>query len=402
MLASPFAFYRGAAAIMAADLAGSPTTGITVQLCGDAHISNFGLYASPERRLVFDINDFDETHPGPWEWDVKRLAASIAVASRGNGFSRKAVERAVLAGVAGYRLKMRELATQGELAVWYASVHADLAAIERLRGTQARREARRVVARAHTRDHTQAQARLTQLVDGRMRLRSDPPLMVPIRELVDIEQLRRHADALMQLLHDYIESLDVSLRPLLRRYRFMDLAHRVVGVGSVGLRAWVALYAGRDDDDPLFLQVKEASTSVLEPYLEASPFENAGQRVVAGQRLMQASSDILLGWLRAIGPDGHEADYYVRQLRDWKGSAEIEVLGPSTLADYAASCGRALARSHARSGDRAAIAGWLGKGDSFERALATFAIAYADQNDRDYQALRDAVAAGRIEAIEGL
>ena len=397
MLASPFAFYRGAAIIMAADLAASEHTGITVQLCGDAHVSNFGLFGSPERSLVFDINDFDETLPGPWEWDVKRLVASLAVVGRMNGFGREDRERVVRACAKAYRDRMRMLAEMRELDVWYDHTVVDdnvEASVDRPFGQAIRRTA----AKARSHDNLEALAKLTRLVDGRRRLVSDPPLLVPIDELVGEAEARRNEQQASSLFDAYRESLEASRRELAVRFRFAGLARKVVGVGSVGTRAWVVLLLGRDDGDPLLMQVKEAQPSVLEHYLNCRPYANAAERVVEGQRLMQSSSDILLGWLHCVGPDGHEGDYYVRQLHDWKGSVTPEAMTPQLLADYGQSCGHVLARAHARSGDRIAIAGYLGGGEAADVAFTRFGEAYAQQNEQDYATLREAAATGRVSA----
>ena len=397
MLASPFAFYRGAAIIMAADLAASEHTGITVQLCGDAHVSNFGLFGSPERSLVFDINDFDETLPGPWEWDVKRLVASLAVVGRMNGFGREDRERVVRACAKAYRDRMRMLAEMRELDVWYDHTVVDdnvEASVDRPFGQAIRRTA----AKARSHDNLEALAKLTRLVDGRRRLVSDPPLLVPIDELVGEAEARRNEQQASSLFDAYRESLQASRRELAVRFRFAGLARKVVGVGSVGTRAWVVLLLGRDDGDPLLMQVKEAQPSVLEHYLNCRPYANAAERVVEGQRLMQSSSDILLGWLHCVGPDGHEGDYYVRQLHDWKGSVTPESMTPQLLADYGQSCGHVLARAHARSGDRIAIAGYLGGGEAADVAFTRFGEAYAQQNEQDYATLREAAATGRVSA----
>jgi uncharacterized protein (DUF2252 family) len=397
MLASPFAFYRGAAIIMAADLAASEHTGITVQLCGDAHVSNFGLFGSPERSLVFDINDFDETLPGPWEWDVKRLVASLAVVGRMNGFGREDRERVVRACAKAYRDRMRMLAEMRELDVWYDHTVVDdnvEASVDRPFGQAIRRTA----AKARSHDNLEALAKLTRLVDGRRRLVSDPPLLVPIDELVGEAEARRNEQQASSLFDAYRESLQASRRELAVRFRFAGLARKVVGVGSIGTRAWVVLLLGRDDGDPLLMQVKEAQPSVLEHYLNCRPYANAAERVVEGQRLMQSSSDILLGWLHCVGPDGHEGDYYVRQLHDWKGSVTPEAMTPQLLADYGQSCGHVLARAHARSGDRIAIAGYLGGGEAADIAFTRFGEAYAQQNEQDYATLREAAATGRVSA----
>jgi uncharacterized protein (DUF2252 family) len=399
MLASPFAFLRGTADIMAADLAGTPTTGIRVQLCGDAHLSNFGLFGSAERDLIFDVNDFDETLPGPWEWDVKRLAASIAVAGRERGLSAGRRRRNTELAVGEYRRAMREFAVMGELEVWYARLNVkELLRLARIRlGSKQARDLESRTAKVRRKDSVRAFEKLTTIVDGEPRIRSDPPLLVPIEELAagvagDDLEARIHS-----LVEAYRESLPPDRRRLLERFRHVGTARKVVGVGSVGTFAWVVLMSGRDGRDPLFLQCKEAGPSVLEPYAGESPYENHGRRVVEGQRLMQASSDILLGWLTSPSVDGRERDYYVRQLWDWKGSANVDEMPRDRLAAYGGVCGWTLARAHARTGDRIAIAGYLGKGDRFDRAIAEFAERYADQVERDHAALDEAARGGRVE-----
>jgi uncharacterized protein (DUF2252 family) len=405
MLVSPFTFYRGAALIMASDLAATPRSGLTVQCCGDAHLSNFGVFASPERRLMFDVNDFDETLPGPWEWDVKRLSASMLIAARDNGFPVKDQERIVLETVEEYRTAMAGFAAMKNLDVWYA--HLDIeSALEELGSQLKPRQVKRTekaLAKARTKDSMSAFSKLTHLVDGEPRIVAEPPLIVPIHDLAQGAEREDMFDALHELLRSYRATLEYDRRVLLEEFRLVDLARKVVGVGSVGTRAWIALLLGRDGQDPLFLQLKEAESSVLEEMLEPSEFENHGERVVAGQRLMQASSDIFLGWLRVeSGLDGQERDFYGRQLKDWKGSAEIERMNPKGLAAYGRLCGWTLARAHARSGDRIAIAAYLGRGPSFDRAIVQFSSAYAEQNERDYKALTKAVKAGRITAQKGL
>jgi uncharacterized protein (DUF2252 family) len=398
MLASPFAFFRGAAAVMAADLAPTPASGFTAQLCGDAHLSNFGGFASPERLLLFDVNDFDETLPGPWEWDVKRLAASIAVAGRENGFDRSQRRRVVEAAAAEYRRSMRELAAMGNLDVWYQRLDVEAIA-ERWStavGQKQRRAFERNVAKIRAKDRGRAFAKLTREVDGRVRIVSEPPLIVPIGELIGDEGESLEAGA-QELLGAYAETLSADCRALFDSYRFVDAALKVVGVGSVGTRAWIVLLLGRDEGDPLFLQIKEAQRSVLEPYAAPSEYEHQGERVVQGQRLVQAASDLLLGWVTAEGLDGERRDFYVRQLWDAKGSAQVERMDPRAMAAYAEICGTTLAHAHARGGDRIAIAAYLGKSAVFDGAIAGFAEAYADQNERDYAALRDAAHSGRVE-----
>jgi uncharacterized protein (DUF2252 family) len=406
MMVSPFTFYRGAALPMASDLATTPASGLAVQACGDAHLSNFGIFGSAERRLMFDVNDFDETLPGPWEWDVKRLAASLEVAARGNGFPAKQRREIVAAAVARYRQAMRSFAGMTNLDVWYA--HADMDQLRAQFESQLQPRQRKTVAKglakARTRDSMQEVAKLTRMVDGRPRIISDPPLLVPIDELMPSDTSRTALEEQFgALIAKYRRTLETDRRYLLEQYEFCDMARKVVGVGSVGTRCWIVLMLGRDSSDPLFLQVKEAEASVLSRFVGASKFANQGQRVVAGQRLMQASSDIFLGWQRIeVGLDGRQRDFYVRQLRDWKFSVDIENILASGMKLYGELCGWTLARAHARSGDRIAISAYLGGSDVFDRAIAQFAAAYADQNERDHQSLVDAVASGRIIAESGL
>ncbi len=407
MLVSPFTFYRGAAAVMAHDLASTPRAGLRAQLCGDAHLSNVGGYASPERSLVFDLNDFDETLPGPFEWDVKRLAASFEIAGRDRDFTDAQRSRAVLNAVRAYRDWMRKLAEAGNLDVWYARL--DVETVERrLRAQQAKQQADAVVkaaAKARTKDSMKAFAKLTQEVDGERRIVSDPPLIVSAADLAQEAgiQYERLEGVIHELFREYRETLQDDRRHLLEEYRMVDLARKVVGVGSVGTRCWIVLLLGRDGDDPLFLQIKEAQESVLEPYLGQSEYENHGQRVVAGQQLMQATSDIFLGWLHSKETlDGAERDFFVRQLWDWKTSVDLDTILPEGLELYGEVCGFLLARAHACSGDRIAISSYLGKSDSFDRALAEFAVAYADQNERDHAAVRKAAEEHRIPVQEGL
>jgi len=404
MLVSPFTFYRGAASIMAADLATTPHSGIVTQVCGDAHLMNFGVFASPERRLVFGINDFDETYPGPWEWDVKRLAASFAIAGRDNGFSTKEREAVLQALVGRYRSAMHEYAAMSNLAVWYS--HLDIESTVRDFGRQVdpavRKRAEANVAKARTRDSLQAFDKLTHVIDGRRCIISDPPLVEPVDELVQGVARVQIEDFFRGVIHRYQRTLSSDRRHLLEGFRFADIARKVVGVGSVGTRAFIVLMLGRDDADPLLLQAKEAQASVLEAFVGRSERRSHGERVVHGQRLMQANSDIFLGWDQVTGIDGVERDYYVRQLRDWKGAAMVEVMSPTTMAIYARGCGASLARAHARSGDRLAIASYLGGGQSFDRAICEFSETYADQNERDYDALVQAEKDGRITAQRGL
>ncbi len=404
MLVSPFAFYRGAAMIMAGDLAATPRSGLTVQCCGDAHLSNFGLFASPERRLVFDLNDFDETLPGPWEWDVKRLAVSMLIAANDNGYTLKQQQQVVLGTVGQYRGAMAGFAKMTNLDVWYAHLDAE-SAMQEL-GSQLKpaiaKQTGKDLAKARTRDSMSALSKLTTVVDGRVRIANQAPLVVPIVDLVPEGDRGVLFESLDGLLHAYRHTLEFDRRLILDQFELTDFARKVVGVGSVGTRAWIALMLGRDGEDPLFLQVKEAEASVLEEHLGASEFPNHGQRVVTGQRLMQAASDIFLGWLRDPGIDGEARDFYGRQLRDWKGSAEIERMSPDGMTGYGKLCGWTLARAHARSGDRIAIAAYLGSGASFDRAILEFSEAYAEQNKRDYEALASAVSTGTIKAQPGL
>ena len=404
MLVSPFAFYRGGAAIMASDLAALPHTALVTQLCGDSHASNFGVFASPERRLVFDINDFDETSPGPWEWDVKRLVASLAVAGRDNAFKAKERQRVVRDTTASYRSAMRAFAGKRDLEVWYARLEVEplLAELRPALTRQQRKRLDRDVAKARTRDSLRAFSKLTHEVDGEPRIISDPPLIVPVEELAPTATEAEQTKVVRDFLRGYRDSLSTDRRVLLGRYRFAHLARKVVGVGSVGTEAWIALLLGRDRQDPLFLQVKEAQPSVLEPFVGKSTYRNHGARVVAGQRLMQAASDIFLGWRRMPRSSGGTVDFYARQLKDWKGTVELGVMRPDEMAAYGRTCGWALARGHARSGDRIAIASYLGGGTPFDRALVAFAEAYADQNERDYEALVEAARSGRVKAETGL
>lgn len=406
MLVSPFTFFRGAAAGMAADLAGTADSGLTVQLCGDAHLSNFGMFASPERSLVFDVNDFDETHPGPWEWDVKRLAASLEIAARDNEFGPKKRRRAVMAAARGYQQAMAEFAGLKQLDLWYA--RAD---VEELRGTlkaglkKARRKTfDKALAKARGRTSARAFGRLTGLVDGRRRILPDPPLIMPIRDLLPDVERAELEERFRGLLSGYRSTLQSDTRRLLDSFDFVDLARKVVGVGSVGTRCWIVLMRGRDGDDPLFLQVKEAQRSVIAEYGGRPTPERGGEgeRVVRGQRLMQAVSDIFLGWQSVEGIDGRLRDFYVRQLADWKGSVVIEGLSAPELAAYGRLCGWSLARAHARTGDRIAIAAYLGQDEAFPESVADFAALYADQNERDYAALNDARRSGRIPVESGL
>jgi uncharacterized protein (DUF2252 family) len=409
MMVSPFTFYRGAALLMAADLARTPSSGLTVQLCGDAHLSNFGLFGSAERRLVFDINDFDETHPGPFEWDVKRLVASFEIAGRHRGFTDVERREMILAAGRGYRERMLHSAEQSVLDAWYDSLDAEKVQSwlrdEKTIGTAEKRQVKgfdSIVAKALTKDRLKSFAKLVTTENGEMRIIADPPLIVPVEDLVTDGRGAEQIESWMRdLLASYQRTLHIQHHPI-SEYDYVHMARKVVGVGSVGTRAWIVLLTGRDDADPFFLQAKEAQRSVLERFLEPSEFENSGERVVRGQRLMQASSDIFLGWQRVEGTDGIERDFYLRQLHDWKGSLEPEVMVPRGALLYARVCCETLARAHARSGDRVAIAAYLGKSDRFEEFIADFAEAYAGQNDADYAAFVAAVDSGRLEAVHGL
>jgi uncharacterized protein (DUF2252 family) len=408
MLASPFTFYRGAAAIMSADLAGSPGSGITVQLCGDAHLSNFGVFGTPERQLIFDINDFDETLPGPWEWDVKRMAASFEILGRFRGFSPDNRYAIVIAGVREYRERMRRAAELPTLGAWYDQLEAGVllnlvrqqVRVRQLDKKEGHR-AEKHVSRAYANDSTRVLARRAAEADGELRIVAEPPLIVPIEDLaVPGTGWEDPAPLIKKLLASYRRTLGHQGHPL-EEFRYVHAARKVVGVGSVGTRCYILLLTGRDANDPLFLQVKEAQASVLEPYAGHSTYAHHGQRVVMGQRLMQAATDIFLGWQRIRGLDGVPRDYYVRQFHDWKGSADVERLLVPGAKVYARFCGATLARAHARWGDRIAIAAYLGRGDIFDRAIADFSAVYADQNERDYEAFTAAVNSGRLTAQAG-
>ena len=406
MLVSPFTFYRGAAYLMASDLASGPRTGLHTQLCGDAHLSNFGGFAAPDRKIVFSLNDFDETLPGPFEWDVKRLAASFAVAGRDRGFDEK--QRAAINKEVGrsYRENIRGFAAMRNLDMWYSRIEVDelVALVKQQAGSKDAKAEKRFeanVAKGRTKDSIKAFGKLTEEVDGELRIVGDPPLIVPIEEAFPdhVEQIE---EFLRGIVRSYRRTLAGDRRKLLERFRYVHAARKVVGVGSVGTRAWICLMLGRDDQDPLFLQFKEAQPSVLEPFLGRSEYANSGQRVVEGQRLTQAASDIMLGWIKVDAPDGVKRDFYVRQLWDAKMSALVEFMDPRAMTLYAQVCGRELARAHARAGDGIAISSYLGNSDTFDRAIAQFAESYADQNERDYAALKTAVEVGRVHAEFGL
>ncbi len=404
MMVSAFTFFRGAAYLMAADLAGTPRTGLHTQLCGDAHLSNFGGFAAPDRRLVFGVNDFDESLPGPFEWDLKRLVASFAVGGRDRGFSDAERRQVNLAVTRSYRENMRSLASMPTMDLWYARIDVDeLVAVTQRAGTK--KEFKRFeknVAKARSKDSMRAFSKLTTIVDGEPRIISDPPLITPIEDIAGDADAAAITEFVHGTIRRYRRTLASDRRHLLERFRYVHAARKVVGVGSVGTRAWIVLLVGRDNDDPLILQVKEAEASVLEPFLGKSKHQSHGQRVVEGQRLMQAASDIMLGWDRITGPDGVDRDFYVRQLWDQKGSALVELMSPTTMAMYAKVCGETLARAHARSGDAEAIASYMGSGAVLDEAMADFAETYADQNERDFDALKAAVASGRLESTPGL
>jgi|tagenome__1003787_1003787.scaffolds.fasta_scaffold20925175_2 uncharacterized protein (DUF2252 family) len=403
MAASPFAFYRGAAYVLASDLARSPATGIRVQLCGDAHLANFGGFASPERDLVFDLNDFDETLPGPWEWDIKRLAASIEVAARARDFGTKERTRVVRSAVESYRIAMRRFAGMKALETWYTST--DVRELRAEFGAQLRPEQlkkfEKAIAKGKSKDSARAYNKLAVSLNGSPRIAADPPLITPIEDLLPDAEAHQLDERMRGLIAQYAQTLPDDRRRLLSRFRYVHAARKVVGVGSVGTRAWICLMLGQDSE-PLFLQAKEAQPSVLAPFLGASEYSNQGQRVVEGQRLMQATSDIFLGWIHLNGIDGQPRDFYVRQLCDWKTSAEIETLVPEGMTAYGRMCGWTLARAHARSGDAMAIGAYLGGGPAFDNALTRFAATYADQNERDHGSLVDAIKARQVPAETGV
>jgi uncharacterized protein (DUF2252 family) len=404
MASAPFAFYRGAALVMASDLSMTPTSGLSTQLCGDAHLSNFGVFGSPERHLLFDLNDFDETAPGPFEWDVKRLAASLEIAGRANEFKAKQRRAIVVAAVQSYRESMRGFAQQGNLAVWYARLDVDeaLAASRSQLSLEGARRTEAAMAKARTRDSMNALEKLTTMVDGRARIVGDPPLVETISELFPDRDPDEVMTEMRELIRAYRTSLVPDRRYLLEQYRLVDMARKVVGVGSVGTRCWILLLEGVDGGDPLFLQAKEAGDSVLSRFTGVKRRGHNGERVVTGQRLMQAASDIFLGWQRVDGFDGITRDYYVRQLRDWKASLPVEQMVAAGMTVYGRLCGWTLARAHARGGDRVQIAAYLGRKDTFDQAVADFAVAYADQNEKDHARLTDEISAGRLEAVFGL
>jgi uncharacterized protein (DUF2252 family) len=411
MLVSPFTFFRGAALVMASDLATTARSGLNAQICGDAHLSNFGIFGSPERQLIFDCNDFDETLPGPWEWDVKRLAASIVVASRNIGFSKANCMEAIIRLGQRYREAMRMMAGMTNLEVWYSNVEVQplvdaLKAHAATTGSKTEAHmaatATKATSKAKTKDSMRALNKLTRVVDGRRCIVSDPPLICTLEDLFPGEDPEQHESLFREVIRKYRQSLPTDRKHLLEQYKFSQIARKVVGVGSVGTRCWIVLMHGPRHDDVLFLQAKEAEASVLERFTKKSQYANHGARVVAGQRLMQASSDILLGWQRSAGIDGVPRDYYIRQLQDWKGSIDTDDAIPEGMKVYGELCAHTLARAHARSGDRIAIAAYLGNNAAFDKALARFAESYADQNERDYEAFAAACKSGRLHAEEGL
>lgn len=434
MAASPFAFFRGGAAIMAADLATLPNSGLVAQLCGDAHAVNFGLYASPERRLLFDVNDFDETMPGPFEWDVKRLAASIAIIGHGSHFSPQDVQNTTRATVAAYREAMRDFAGRQTLDIWYASISqqdlraaarsvrhqvlADDAAARRRRkaggrtdevsakqatklADAAERLVRKNIHRARMRTNLAALDELTEVVKGRRRIIPAPPVVLPLSALAkrDADAAQAIRETVSDRLATYAESLPTERRLLLSRYHVVDVARKVVGVGSVGMLDFIVLLQGRDVDDALFLQVKQAGRSVLADHLPGAEELVPGERVVRGQRLMQTASDLFLGWSE-LAPGGES--FYWRQLRDMKASPAVELMSPASLELHGQLCGRTLAAAHARSSDPVAIAAYLGGRSGFDTAVTAFAVRYTHQNALDFVAFTDAIADGRIEARQGV
>ncbi len=405
MLTSPFAFYRGAALIMASDLATTPNSGLSVQACGDAHLANFGVFASPERSLVFDINDFDETHPGPWEWDLKRLLVSAEIAGQSNSFSEVDRREIVLAGAQEYRFAITEFSQMRQLDIWYSKLDVE-SLLKNLKKNIKNGEVRAEhldINKAMNRTSLQALRKFTEIVNGQRRFVSAPPLVAPVRDLTH-ENLALDFDDFKNIeaaVAEYSQTLSHDRRHLLNQFTFIDLARKVVGVGSVGTRAWMALFEGRDQTDPLFLQVKEAQTSVLEAFTSPTQYANSGERVVAGQRLMQSTSDIFLGWNRVTTTEGTSRDYYIRQLRDWKGSVTVDLMNPTELKLYVRTCAWTLAKAHARTGDSIAISAYLGQGRTFDQAIVEFANEYAQQNLKDFQALEAAVASGRVVAQAG-
>jgi uncharacterized protein (DUF2252 family) len=405
MSATPFTFYRGAAAVMAIDLGNGPDTGLHTQICGDAHLANFGVFGSPERRMLFDINDFDETARGPFEWDVKRLAASLEIAARGNGYHRKVRRRIVVDAIREYRESMRSFAEMGNLELWYARIDMDeaLAAVKENLPKRGRAWADTQMTKARTRTSAQAVLKLTTVVDGELRLRHQPPLIETIEELLPDRTRDEFTEEMRTMVREYRATLTSDRRHLLEQYEVIDMARKVVGVGSVGTRCWILLLRGIDSGDPLLLQAKEAGPSVVhKAKIVGRRKANNGERVVHGQRLMQAASDIFLGWKRQDGYDGVSRDFYLRQLRDWKLSFPAELMQPRGMTEYAKLCSWTLARAHARAGDRVAMAAYLGKKHHFEEAIADFAVAYADRNEADHALLSAAIATGRLEAITGL
>jgi uncharacterized protein (DUF2252 family) len=401
MLESPFAFLRGSATVMAADLAGTPVSGIDAILCGDAHLSNFGVFATPERKLVFDINDFDEVYPGPWEWDLKRLAASAVVAGRENGFKEKKCRQLAVVVSQFYRKAMGRFAQERILDVWYYHVEAEkVLDVFDQHSKQGAKSAGKMIKKARRKTHTQTMEKLTEYVDGRRQIINDPPLLVRLRDFISGEQKEQLSEQdIEKMWSEYLGSLPEERRILLSRFRPADSALRVGGVGSVGTVCTIVLLEGSAEDDALILQQKEAGQSVLETHLGKQVYVNPAQRVVVGQRLMQASSDIFLGWNQGLRTSNH---YYWRQLKDMKGSVEVADLDETGLATYLGVCSVCLARAHARTSDAAKIDGYLGKNDSFDEAIADFAMAYADQTERDYQALEQAVKSGRLAAEKGI
>lgn len=397
MADSPFTFYRGAAKLMALDLVNTPSTGVQAQICGDAHLSNFGFYGSPDRALVFDVNDFDETLPGPWEWDVKRLAASFAIAARNNEFDEADARESAVAATTAYREAMRQLAGMGYLDVWYSRIDDKdiLEAFEDDLTKKGRKESKKAIRKIRKRDSRHVLGKLAEQTEDGYQIISQPPLIIPLRDLGHVAGVETLQSDLSAAVADYLESVPDHLGVLLNRYRFVDFAVKVVGVGSVGTRCFIALFSGHDFDDPFFLQLKQATRSVLEDHLPESQYSNSGRRVVEGQRLMQAASDSFLGWIEHRSSGHH---YYARQLKDMKGSPEVEDMNLDKLDHFARLCGWTLARAHARSADTQSIAGYLGKSDRFDQAMGDFAVRYADQNLADYQEFKSAIENNEIPA----
>ncbi|AZG47399.1 DUF2252 domain-containing protein [Gordonia insulae] len=403
MAATPFTFYRGAAAVMAGDLAATPDSGVTTQLCGDAHLSNFGVFNTPERRMIFDLNDFDETSPGPFEWDLKRLAASFVVAGRGNGFDAVTTRDCAREVAKSYRRWILASVQQSTMECWYARIDVEemIAAVGKMLDTSTEARTVKGLKKARHRNSLQALGKLCVFDEhGDPHIRSDPPLLVPVHELFGDHHADMVAERIGERIEEYRANLPDYIRALFDQFTPVDFARKVVGVGSVGTRAWIVLMRGQRGEDPLFLQLKEAQRSVLVDHVPTAPYPNQGQRVVEGQRLLQAASDLFLGWTSGFDENGEKRDFYVRQLRDGKGSVVVEALNPAELTLYARLCGRALAQAHARTASRHDIADYLQSGKGFARAIADFAETYADLNAGDHSAMTTEIAEGRLEVHE--